>query len=103
LFFDRTRPQLKIDRQLVPDKQPDVLHLRIEARGKSLDLVIAGLEISYVVLAVSVSPNDPAASKLRLADSNAGFRHDRAGNIVHYSSDGSIWSLRQESLLDQNE
>ena len=95
--------QLKIDRQLVPDKQPDILHLRIEARGRSLDLVIAGLEISYVVLAVNIRPRDPPVPKLRLPDSESRLRHDSAGNISDYSSDSSLWSLRQESVLEQNE
>jgi hypothetical protein len=95
--------QLKIDRQLVPDQQPDILHFRIEARGKSLDLVIAGLEISYVVLAVGIRPYDPPVPKLRLPDSESRVRHDSAGNIPDYSSDSSFWSLRQESVLEQNE
>jgi hypothetical protein len=95
--------QLKVDRQLIPDKQPDILHLRIEARGKSLDLVIAGLEISYVVLAVNIRPHDPPVPKLRLPDSESRLRHDSAGNIPDYSSDSSLWSLRQESVLEQNE
>ena len=95
--------QLKIDRQLVPDKQPDILYLRIEARGKSLDLVFAGIEIRYVVLAVSIRLDDPAASKLRLSNSQARFSYERASNIVNYSTDDSLWSLRQESVLEQNE
>ena len=101
--MDRSRMQLEIDRQLVPDKQPDIPHLRIEARSKSLDLVIAGLEIGYVVLPVNIRPHDPPPPKLRLADSEGRFRHDSAGNIPHYSSDSSLWSLRQESFLEQNE
>jgi len=100
---DRSRMQLKIDRQLVPDKQPDIPHLRIEARSKSLDLVIAGLEIGYVVLAVNIRPHDPPAPKLRLPDSESGLRHDSAGIIPDYSPDSSLWSLRQESVLEQNE
>ena len=95
--------QLEIDRQLVSDKQPDILHLRTEARSKSLDLVIAGLEIGYVVLAVNIRPHDPPASKLRLPDSESRLRHDSAGIITDHSSDGSLWSLRQESVLEQNE
>ena len=95
--------QLKIDRQLVPDQQPDILHLRIEARSKSLDLVIAGLEIGYVVLAVNIRLHDPPAPKLWLPDSESRLRHDSAGIIPDYSSDGSLWSLRQESVLEQNE
>ena len=95
--------QQKIDRQLVPDKQPDILHLCIEARGKSLDFVIAGLEISYVVLAVNIRPHDPPVPKPRLPDSQSRLRHDSAGNIPDYSSDSSLWSLRQESVLEQNE
>ena len=101
--MNRSRMQLKIDRQLVPDAQRDMLQLRIEARGGSLDLVIAGLEISCVVLAIRIRPHDPDAPKLRLADSDTRFRHDRTGSIVNYSSDGSLWSLRQESGLEQNE
>jgi hypothetical protein len=95
--------QLEIDCQLVPDKQPDIPHLRIEARGKNLDLVIAGLEISYVVLAVNIRPRNPPVPELRLPDSESRLRHNRAGNIPDYSSDGSLWSLRQESVLEQNE
>ena len=94
--------QQKIDRQLVPDKQPDILHLRMEARGKRLDLVIARLEIGYVVLAVNIRPHDPPAPKLRLPDPHSRLRHDSAGNIPDYSSDSSLWSLRQESVLEQN-
>jgi hypothetical protein len=88
--------QLKIDRQLVPDKQPDILHRRVEARSKGLNLVIAGLEIGYVVLAVNLRPPLPLVPKLRLPDLESRFRHDSAGNIPDYSSDGSLWSLRQE-------
>ena len=77
--------QLEIDCQLVPDKQSDIPHLRIEARGKSLDLVIAGLEISYVVLAVNIRLHDPPVPKLRLPDSESRLRHDSAGNIPDYS------------------
>jgi hypothetical protein len=95
--------QLKIDCQLVPDKQPDILHLSIEARGKSLDLVIAGLEIGYVVLAFNIRSHDPLVPKLRPPDSESRIRHDCAGNIPDYSSDSSLWSLSQESVLDQNE
>ena len=95
--------QLEIDCQLVPDKQSDILHLRMEARGKSLDLVIAGLEIGYVVLAVNIRVHDPPVPKLRLPDSQCRLRHDSAGNIPDYSSDGSLWSLSQESVLEQNE
>ena len=95
--------QLEIDCQLVPDKQPDILHLRIEARGKRFDLVITWLEISYVVPAGSIRPHDPAAPKLRLADSETRFRHDRAANVVNYSSNDSRWGLGQKSVLEQNE
>jgi hypothetical protein len=80
-----------------------MLHLRLEAGGKSLDLVVARLEISYGVLAVSIRPNDPGASKLWLNDSQTRLRHDRAGSIVDYPSDGSLRRLRQEIALDQNE
>ena len=95
--------QLEIDCQLVPDKQPDILHFGLETRGKSLDLVIAGLEISYVVLAVNICPHLPLVPKLRLPDSESRLRHDSAGNIPDYSSDSSLWSLRQESALEHNE
>src|SRR2546429_5463267 len=95
--------QLEIDCQLVPDKQPDILHIPIEARGKSLDLVIAGPEISYVVLAVNIRPYNPPVPQLRLPDSESRLRHDSAGNIPDYSSDSSLWSLRQESVLEQNQ
>ena len=95
--------QLKIDRQLVTDEQSDVLHIRFEARSNGHDLVIAGLETSYEVLAVSIRPNDPAASKLWLNDSQTHVRHDRAGSIPDYSLDGSLWSLREESVLEQKE
>ena len=95
--------QLELDCQLVPDKQPDKLHFFIEAGGKRLDLVIPWLEISYVVPAGSIRPRDPAAPKLRLADSETRFRHDRAANVVNYSSDDSRWGLRQKSVLEQNE
>jgi hypothetical protein len=94
--------QLKINRQLVPDKQPDILHLGIEARGRSLDLVIARLEIGYVVLAVNICPHGPPVPKLRLPDSQSRLPHDSAGNIPDYSSDSSLWSLRQERVLEQN-
>jgi hypothetical protein len=80
-----------------------MLHFRLEARGKSLNLVIAGLEISYEVLAVSIRPNGPAASKLWLNDSQTHVRHDRAGSIPDHSLDGSLWSLREESVLEQEE
>jgi hypothetical protein len=94
---------LKIDRQVVSYTQRDMLHFRVEAGGEGLDLVITGLEISYVVLAVIIRPNDAAASKLRLSDSQARFDHERASDIVNYSSNGSLRSLRQETVLDQNE
>ena len=94
--------QLKIDRQMVPDKQSDILHLRIEAGSKSLDFVIAGIEIGYAVLAASIRSHDPPAYKLRLPDSESRVRHDSAGNIPDYSSDSSLWSLRQESVLEHN-
>jgi hypothetical protein len=80
-----------------------MLRFGLEAGGRCLDLVIAGLEIIYEVLAVSICPNDPAASKLWLNDSQTRVRHDRAGSIVNYPSDGSLRSLRQEIVLDQNE
>jgi hypothetical protein len=80
-----------------------MLHLRTETWDESLDLVIAGIEIGYVVLAVSIRLDDPAASKLRLSDSQAPFSYERASNIVNYSTDDSPWSLRQESVLEQNE
>jgi hypothetical protein len=92
---------LKINHQRVSYTQRDMLHFRPEARGKSLDLVIAGLEISYVVLAESIRPNDPAASKLWLSNSQTHLRHDRAGCIVNYPSDGSPRSLRREIVLDE--
>jgi hypothetical protein len=78
-----------------------MLHLPSETGCKSLDLILARLEISYVVLAVSVSSNDAAASKLQLADSEIGLRHDRAGNVIHYSVDGSLRSLGEKSTADQ--
>ena len=101
--MDRSRMQVKIDCQLVPDKQPDILHLRIKARSNSLDLVIAGLEISYVVLAFNIRSHNTLVPKLRLPDSESRIRHDSTGNIPDYSSDSSLWSLRQESVLEQNE
>jgi hypothetical protein len=95
--------QLKIDRQLIPDKQPDKLHFCIEAGGKRFDLIITWLEISYVVPTGSIRPHDPTAPKLRLADSETSFRHDRAANVVNYSLDDSRWGLRQKSVLEQKD
>jgi hypothetical protein len=80
-----------------------MLHLRTETWDESLDLVIAGIEIGYVVLAVSIRTDDSAAPKLRLPDSESRLRHDSAGNIRDYSSDSPLGSLRQESVLEQNE
>ena len=94
---------LKIDRQLVTDEQPDVLHICFEAGSNGLDLVIAGLEIGDVVLAVNIRRHDPPAPKLRLPGSESRPRHDSAGIIPDNSSDSSLWSLRQESVLEQNE
>src|SRR4029077_3905434 len=101
LFFDRTRPQLKIDCQVVPYTQREMLHFRTETGGESLDLIVARLETSYVVRAVSINPQDPAISKLQLADSEVGFRHDSASNIVNYSVDGSLGNLSEERTPDQ--
>jgi hypothetical protein len=95
--------QLKIDYQPVPNQQSDILHSRIEARGKRLDRVIAGLEIGYVVLAVNIRFHDAPAPKLRLPDSESRLRHDSAGYISDHSSDRTLWGLRQESVLEQNE
>ena len=80
-----------------------MLHFRIESRDEGLNLVVARFEIGYVVPTVRIRFNDPATSKLRLSDSQDRIRHDRAGNIVHYSSHGSLRSLRQETVLDQKE
>src|SRR6185369_4280827 len=46
LFFDRSRPQSKIDRQVVPYTQREMLHLRAKPRCRSRDLILARLEIS---------------------------------------------------------
>ena len=102
-FLDRSRMQLKVDCQLVPNKQPDILHLRSEARSKSLDLVITRIEIGYVVLAGSIRPHDPPVPKLLLPDSESRVGHEGAGNIPDLASNSSLWSLCQKGVLDQNE
>ena len=94
---------MKINHEVVSHPKRDMLHFRVEASGRSLDLVIAGSEITDEVLAVSICPNDPAASKVWLTDSQCHLSHDGAGSIVNNPSDSSVRSLRQKIVLGQNE
>jgi len=88
---------------VVPDAQRDKLRFGIESGGERLDFVITWLEISYVIPAGSICPHNPTAAKLRLADPETRFRHDRSANVVNYPSDDSFWGLRQENVLEQRE
>jgi hypothetical protein len=94
---------LKINQQGVSYTERDVLRFCLETRRRGLDLVISGLEIGYKVLAVSIAPNNTRTSKLWLKDSQTCVPHNRASSIINDPSDGSMRSLRQETVLSPNE